>query len=1798
MKKILVNLIVFALILGFATSTYAFSVSVDSSANEVKTNNQVTLEVNFEENLVTTDFVVKYDTSKFRFVKTNTEGADINNIEASGEIVVCFYDMNKIGTNSIELVFEAKDKEGIGRFELADITGNTNKVQLEKEGSAIIKNISINKDKEPIETSNTITSTPGGRDDIDTTVSNSRLPNTGAKISIGLGVALLIVGIIAIKYRKDISNKSRGIFSVLLVAGILVSSNNTLALNLFNIKVDENNKLVTVESFVGSVLEKDNLEEVLKEQISSNEIATGLNVKENYSLIIYGDVNKDGKINSSDIYNIINSNVRALDKNQTIAANVHNANELDINENDIKVIEKYILRLEDLVVKNSDTSNEENEEVTNPDTEENKPETPENIPDVPNTEDNDEIQGEENKPGTEDGTTPDTEDNKPGTEDGTTPDAEDNKPGTEEGTTPGAEDNKPGTEEGTTPGAEDNKPGTEDETTPDTEDNKPEETPEIPREPICRRIVKDIKYSNTNVTWEDVTVVVTAKEELGETPGWTLSEDKMSVSKTYKMNTVEKVKIYAANGDYEEIKVTVLNIWDLGQEDDIEDLTASIFTRNKDGKFGNTYGSVIVTITTNNPVRCPDGWTKASSDGTKIQKEYTENTTEVLKLTDEYGSKLILEINVTNILVAVEDFTLSLPYNTDDNGVYLVNTTDATFKQELGFLVNSVITPNNATKKELEWKITDEDGNEIDYATIENGRVSFKTKTVTTQYGDYTLTETVLDDSVVVGSKFIITARTLDISNIEKSITCSLESAPTKISLGLNNIYLFLNGNATKLLGTEEFYKLDDMGNITETITNEIYQTPSMQLNAELYPAGTTINNEIQYRIVRETETDVFVEDTTGFAEITNNTITGLMNTGNNDKIYLEAYTGKNAEVITRARLYVYTTPENITILNSANEEITTLAMSTNKDKTERVKANLLPETVSTDFESSAVTWSTDNTNVIELPTDVNKKEIDIKAAGTGTANLTVTASNGKSKTIRVTVGVDVQSIEIDPETVTLENGTQKESKALSVIFNPEDYTGNREIIWSTSNSSQVTVNEDGVITAVANTGNTPVTITATLASNPSITATSKVSVANVPTSLTLTKSVDTIYVNSNGYNQATITATIDESATVSCTQPIYWKSSDTSIATVAAKQTTIGTGNTETSIKVTAVRSGTVTISAWTAGTEASRQLKTITLNVETDPSAIISKTKSCTLIKGNTLTLTTAFTPLDANHNTALTFVADNTDVATVSNTGVITAVAEGRTNVTIKTANDKTTTISVTVLDKKEADTFTYKEDSIVIPAGSAVTPALIKGADMTETVTYSSSNTEVITVAENGSITPVKSGSATITATCGEKTARLNVTVYDYATTARASGSTNITLKHNNTAENTTTLSVNVANNASVKWYSSDTEVATVDTNGKVTTKGGGTCKIYAVTPAETPAVVTWNITVQVAPTNIRLTSEDGTNQVIAGQTKEIRVTYPLGTTTDKQITWTPLADGIVDGAITASTEKTDVYIVKILNTITANTNVVIKAETPNGKSTTLTLNIVPATASSSEPFNASVATDDFVTKMLRQTRMASQKAINYVEIENSKLFDITEENNYYAIVNENSETKLVKIVDGQRLENSITISNSNIIDIEAINDNTVNILVKENDNKLEILKIDFENVQVLERYNVYTENKKNVENTLVKLNEKENQLTVLSTDETKTEIKIYTLSDVKNKELNTVEAKTLSVSKGTEENSFNKYEIKAFTVVNNKIHIIEEKNEAYLTVFTTEGIVEMQNKALDKTNIESIVVTTSDIFVGI
>ena len=117
-----------------------------------------------------------------------------------------------------------------------------------------------------------------------------------------------------------------------------------------------------------------------------------------------------------------------------------------------------------------------------------------------------------------------------------------------------------------------------------------------------------------------------------------------------------------------------------------------------------------------------------------------------------------------------------------------------------------------------------------------------------------------------------------------------------------------------------------------------------------------------------------------------------------------------------------------------------------------------------------------------------------------------------------------------------------------------------------------------------------------------------------------------------------------------------------------------------------------------------------------------------------------------------------------------------------------------------------------------------------------VTYSSSNEEVCTVDEKGTLTGISVGSAQITVTThdGNKTAHLNVLV-------KADRVVGVNLPF---AETTLTvgdgfrLIPNVylpqAQNKNVTWVSSDTSVATVDANGNVVAKAEGTATITVIT----------------------------------------------------------------------------------------------------------------------------------------------------------------------------------------------------------------------------------------------------------------------------------------------------------------------------------------------------------------------------
>ena len=143
-----------------------------------------------------------------------------------------------------------------------------------------------------------------------------------------------------------------------------------------------------------------------------------------------------------------------------------------------------------------------------------------------------------------------------------------------------------------------------------------------------------VTYSNDgNPTNKDVTVTIQANEQLQPVEGWTLSDDGMSLTKTYSDNTSETVTVKDLTGNVIEVPVNVTGI-------DKEGTTVKV-------KNETTEDGVLVTIETSEPIQTPDGWTKVSD--TKYTKLYTENTSEDIIVYDLAGNATKAHVTVSSI---------------------------------------------------------------------------------------------------------------------------------------------------------------------------------------------------------------------------------------------------------------------------------------------------------------------------------------------------------------------------------------------------------------------------------------------------------------------------------------------------------------------------------------------------------------------------------------------------------------------------------------------------------------------------------------------------------------------------------------------------------------------------------------------------------------------------------------------------------------------------------------------------------------------------------------------------------------------------------------------------------------------------------------------------------------------------------------------------------------------------------------------------------------------------------------------
>ncbi len=490
-------------------------------------------------------------------------------------------------------------------------------------------------------------------------------------------------------------------------------------------------------------------------------------------------------------------------------------------------------------------------------------------------------------------------------------------------------------------------------------------------------------------------------------------------------------------------------------------------------------------------------------------------------------------------------------------------------------------------------------------------------------------------------------------------------------------------------------------------------------------------------------------------------------------------------------------------------------------------QTQVLAATVSPDNATDkTVTWNSSNVVVASV-----SAEGVVRAVSAGTATISATAGNFTAD-CSVTVVMSVASVSLNKTELTIEKG---KSETLTATVSPSDAT-DKTVTWQSSNNTIATVDQNGRVTAV-NAGSAVITVTT---NDGSKTATCKVTVVILVTSLSLNKTELTI---EKGKSE-TLTATVSPSDATDKT--VSWKSSNTSVATV------------DQNGKVTAVNAGSAVITVTTKDGS-----KTATCNVTVViPVTSVSLNKTeLTIEKGKSEILTAAVSPSDATDKT-VSWKSSNTSVVTVDQNGRVTAVGAGSAVITV-TTNDgsKTATCNVTVVIP--VTSVSLNKTELTIEKGKSETlTATVSPSDATDkTVSWKSSNTSVVTVDQNGRVTAVNAGSAVITVTTkdGSKTATCNVTVV-IPVTSVSLNKTELTIEKGKSETLTATVSPSDATDKAVTWQSSNTAVATVDQNGKVTAKELGNVTI-TVTTKDGSKTATCSVTVK-RPANTEPIGDDG------------------------------------------------------------------------------------------------------------------------------------------------------------------------------------------------------------------------------------------------------------------------------------------------------------------------------------------------
>ena len=255
-----------------------------------------------------------------------------------------------------------------------------------------------------------------------------------------------------------------------------------------------------------------------------------------------------------------------------------------------------------------------------------------------------------------------------------------------------------------------------------------------------------------------------------------------------------------------------------------------------------------------------------------------------------------------------------------------------------------------------------------------------------------------------------------------------------------------------------------------------------------------------------------------------------------------------------------------------------------------------------------------------------------IEGVGGGVTTVSVISPGGRSASARVYVNVDGTAVHITPNQLTLGVGAQV---PLSAAFLPEDST-DRVIRWSSSNPDVLTLDKNGLLKAVGE-GRAFVSVF----TEDGLSDGMEVLVEAAPGALLVTPAAATIERGESMDLQLSF-LNADGSVRSDIKHLVSWSSSDENVAVV------------DRNGRVTAISSGKCEIIALSDGIEAAcrLQVQTTVHEVRLDRSETYLLREQA----GTPIQLNWELLPADPD-DTALSFTSNNTQVANVSQTGLVT-------------------------------------------------------------------------------------------------------------------------------------------------------------------------------------------------------------------------------------------------------------------------------------------------------------------------------------------------------------------------------------------------------------------------------------------------------------------------------------------------------------------------------------------------------------